>query len=824
MTSKYIKFGLRADKNLADLTVPTTALANLLDDISLKVNDQNVSTGFFVQDIEPIKGLRNTGLSDFTDENGRSNDLVNLNGTIVTFTNTSNSVLPVEPLVTLQDNISNFKSILGKPPWINGGDGLVCKFVGSDRIKSTALTPSITGNSANVSAISGLSASQLWTSSTTGNLTRLIGPVDFWNNGVFAFSAKLHPEMKDTYGLVQWTGYLSTRFNQNWGSTGLFIIEEDTVDDGTENNWTQLKSVFSASQTIDNLSFSSPSGGIVTMNFGSATSGGVPIRNYICTGMKFGSSSEYTVVGVNQAGKTATVESSSAISGTTHTFTFALGQDEVSTPVNFTSQKAGNRVRVRYTLWYPKINNGSAYRQKTFREVTSNSNRAPFSDFYKEFDRNQVFGPYTYKYFSDNKASELNQTSNSKLTVLDTISLLVDPPKALTDKVLYSTATGATPKTITVRDGFGKISASNFTGVSVGDWMAFERGGRMFAYQILDISGSDIAGNPYAYVKENFNQDTDNSNQKFSIGDTESVLFFKNLGLIGLFRLSSAGNSTGSLYQLYPQTSDTVNPNTTVFTDQIIMSINPNGTQGMPSKRVFSATGTSPRTVVINDYLSSGTSAFFASTSTNHFAAVYASRGLDDKASYLQCNGVYGREVNATAGSGQSQIELTTTEGVTIGDYVHFYGSGSAGGTGAVPGSPDFTNNKVGTTTTVQSINNSTKTITLTAPLTAAIPKARTIVFIKSTIGGNSNDPQSANKEFCVIPLNTAPPFEGTTIGLKTPSANANLVVVGLTFGTLKIQTPTSKLVAISGSPEENSSAYFPIKYGNSAIYKALIV
>jgi hypothetical protein len=119
----------------------------------------------------------------------------------------------------------------------------------------------------------------------------------------------------------------------------------------------------------------------------------------------------------------------------------------------------------------------------------------------------------------------------------------------------------------------------------------------------------------------------------------------------------------------------------------------------------------------------------------------------------------------------------------------------------------------------VQSINNSTKTITLTAPLTAAIPKARTIVFIKST-----NNPGSANKEFCVIPLNTAPPFEGTTIGLKTPSANANLVVVGLTFGTLKIQTPTSKLVAISGSPEENSSAYFPIKYGNSTIYKALIV
>jgi hypothetical protein len=124
----------------------------------------------------------------------------------------------------------------------------------------------------------------------------------------------------------------------------------------------------------------------------------------------------------------------------------------------------------------------------------------------------------------------------------------------------------------------------------------------------------------------------------------------------------------------------------------------------------------------------------------------------------------------------------------------------------------------------VQSINNSTKTITLTASLTAAIPKARTIVFIKSTIAGSSNDPQSNNKEFCVIPLNTAPPFEGTNIGLKTPSSNANLVVAGLTFGTLKIQTPTAKLDPISGSPAASSSEYFPIKYGNNTIYKALIV
>ena len=242
------------------------------------------------------------------------------------------------------------------------------------------------------------------------------------------------------------------------------------------------------------------------------------------------------------------------------------------------------------------------------------------------------------------------------------------------------------------------------------------------------------------------------------------------------------------------------------------MSIKADGTDGLQVKRVFGASGNGPRNITIADHLGNagGTN---LKNGNLQIGAVYASRGLDDKSSYLQCNGVYGREVASTASSGSNHITLTTSTGVTVGDYVHFYGTGPDGGTGAIPGSPDFSNTQSGSTTTVTSIAGNT--ITLSANLTAEIPSARTIVFI------NGSDPASDNKEFCVIPLNTAPPFEGTAVGLKTPSSFRDLTVEGLTFNSLKIHTPTGNVTAIT-PPLLDSQEYFPISYGGTT-YKALL-
>ena len=69
MTTKYLKFGLRADKNLADLTNPNSALSNVLDNLSSALDENGASTGFSVDDIKPTQGLRNTGLADSVNAN-----------------------------------------------------------------------------------------------------------------------------------------------------------------------------------------------------------------------------------------------------------------------------------------------------------------------------------------------------------------------------------------------------------------------------------------------------------------------------------------------------------------------------------------------------------------------------------------------------------------------------------------------------------------------------------------------------------------------------------------------------------------------------------
>jgi hypothetical protein len=50
-TTKYLKFGARADKNLADLSDPTQALDNILDDISSRVSDDGTPLGFTSTDL-----------------------------------------------------------------------------------------------------------------------------------------------------------------------------------------------------------------------------------------------------------------------------------------------------------------------------------------------------------------------------------------------------------------------------------------------------------------------------------------------------------------------------------------------------------------------------------------------------------------------------------------------------------------------------------------------------------------------------------------------------------------------------------------------------
>jgi len=831
MTTKYLKFGLRADKNLSDLTNPDSALSNVLDNISSARDEDGDSTGFTIEDIRPVKGLRNTGLSDSVNDAGQSSDLLALNDSVVKFTvgvgtsltttttdadgNVSTvpispgTNLPVQPTRTLQDHISNSKSVIGNPPWIDGGDGPIARFVTSDRINPVT-SVSTTGN-LSTNPIGSL-GNNLFSTSLVSDYRDMVYPVDFWNDGVFDFSAKLHPSFPDTYGLIQWIGYLSGDYAQEWESTGLFMIEEDVVDAGNDNNWTQLKSVFNFSQAITGITFT-VSSGVTTMDLTNASPTG---EKYVCVGMvarKPGQSynaalaAGQVVKSVDIIGKTCTVPVS-GYSGTV-TFDHSGGVDIVGSPIRFTPQKRGGRVRVRYTVWYPTITNdaagfgtgtptGANYVNKRFAEYTLDNDKLPFNRLYSTFDRNQVFGPFTYKYFEDGKAGFLNQLSTSPIRVNATLSMPYTIPKLHSEKLVSVTGanTSVTMKTVTMIDTFGKIGAANWTGCSVGDWITFKNGSTYYTYQLREISGSNPEGTVYyAYVKDTIKTDTG-----IAVNGTFSSMIWKNNGLVGVYKLSSSGGATGSLYSMSGEGPEP----SRVYEDMLLFGVADNGTSNSTTRRrtILSTIAGSQNNITVSGGNLSGPAG-------GSIVAVYASRGLDDKSSVLSCAGVYGREVAATT-TGNSVV-LTTSSGVSVGDFVQFDGR-LKDSSGNLIGTPVVTYG-----TTVASIVNGT-TITLTASVNGSLNAASTLVFCKNDPG---NVVATRNKEFCIIPLNTAPPFEGTELGLATPSSNKNLEVEGLSFGELALTLPTNHIVSISAPP--TSSKYFPIQTPSGTTYKILI-
>ena len=70
------------------------------------------------------------------------------------------------------------------------------------------------------------------------------------------------------------------------------------------------------------------------------------------------------------------------------------------------------------------------------------------------------------------------------------------------------------------------------------------------------------------------------------------------------------------------------------------------------------------------------------------------------------------------------------------------------------------------------------------------------------------------NKEYCVTPLNTAPPWAGTTEGLETTDSNPSIVAKELRFTDLTfLDVPTNQISDLSGTTLANG--YFDITYND---------
>lgn len=251
---------------------------------------------------------------------------------------------------------------------------------------------------------------------------------------------------------------------------------------------------------------------------------------------------------------------------------------------------------------------------------------------------------------------------------------------------------------------------------------------------------------------------------------SESVNFLDHRGFIGWFYATSSG--------------------TTVT----LANFNTNNLR----KNYIVITSTTTSTSFIHIASISSSSSFVTTTALaltgEQIIYVYSDRGLIDTSRDTACVGVFGQNLNVTASAGATTLTLISGVGVAAGQVVQYSGS--------IP---------TGTVVTGAYVPGST-TVPISNALTAEIKSPGIIVFAPSGT--------SVNKEGCVIPADTAPPFLGTTAGLSTNGNSiksaSSVTTLTVNAGKLVLTVPSNDVISLTTAQTTTSTFNRKIKVNNS--------
>jgi hypothetical protein len=700
MATKYQKFGLRADRNLTDLENRQEALANMLEGLAVD-ND-----GYYPGDLLVINGLRNTEVT--------ADDLVQVgnDNNLITYTpeDAPGENRAVQPLVRIIDRIENYKIITGTPNFVNGGDGPNSWFVPSNGITTDPITQASTG--ADILDI---------------NADGVIGPVDFWDNGVFKFGIKINDEFEDTYGGCQWEGWTSlTSFDIE--TTGLYIIEYDPYGTGYET----VASIYAEERDITYIS-SATTNGQTSMIVDEDQIRFISIGDWIEE-----NGQPVLIQSIDNDSGVVTFEgeiTSLNAAGGTATLTFEMSADPVrSRSISLRSTFTGDTFKMRITCWWSNRGDGDRLPFKDFEFYDIDSERYPFAYFYKEKPNTTEPELYTYAHFAKYKASPLAQESTVALESSETISIQYIPPVNVSDKIK-----------VTARDfefdGVGKFLGST-SNIEVGDYLVDNNDTK--AYQVFQIGSDSLWVNPTSWST---------NNPSVVPGDTATFDVVSHLGLIDIHDFNAGAGATINVLDSYISGS-----RFEVKSDYLMA-----GNSNTKFKRI---TSVDDNTQVVGSIDIHGVQESYL---TSSYVLVYANSGLKDLSSEVQCQGIFGKE--ATAQSTTNTLTVSDTNGISVGDYVQYLTGSSA-------------TNRLADNTQVTQINGNV--LSIDTNVIGTIEAGATLVFIPQSVftGGNM--------EYCVLPLNTAPPFAGTTDGLATTASFPNIKFNGVKFTNLKINNVTA--------------------------------
>jgi len=778
LTKIYKRVGIRRDRNFSDLSSASTSLENLLD----KLIDDTENT-FLATDLDAIKNIFAEGLT-----NG---DYLKIAGSSAKYTTSDGTELSFDPRITYQNRLDKIQIFSGIPR-LNGGNGLTANYFQNDQI----LFDEHANFEYNINNVndSGVSGGEVFGGSTSeGEL-----PSDnFWEEGDFAYTAKVHPQSAKTNSGVKWEGYfiprITGRVTFEIHCTGYYTAEFNKVgyeEDNDKSQTSASKALVQDGQVYDEyarvgISTSIPAiSGASGSNTITVDSAQVEKMNTIAINMVVVHSNIATgtmVETYNSADGVITLTppagTTNAVTGTitnqSVTFTRSLGDHVISrftTPALIAFQKY--RIRLRY-FHHKNFESKDIIREfdidYQLRDMSSdddlrfnvlypldyNFSDSVKGDFNNYFDNSVLFG-------GTNLVGIGNSTNSSEYVKVKSTTKL-----DVTYKPKQELGNGSNLSTGIVRNqvNFNITSGSSIIFVATGSDLT--TGIEIGNYVINDNIPNDtrvvsVQGNQFIVMDKNAT----------GSATGQQVKFINHRGLLKRVRVdANTGNNVINATTDYSFRAGTQNETTIASDaqkDMIVISANISNYKKIESLSVDGTAATLSGNVT---------------TAANEDVFVYQSRGLKDNSLQNFCdrfsNAPTVRCLISDIPEADSPLNVGTTS-FKVEDLNGISNNWEVQGAYFGPNG-----------TTISSIvddpnDSNFKTITLASGITRPLPDGAQFTAVEPA--KNTTDYQ-----LCCPPTDTSPPFEPTEDGLNTTSGykDFKLVEGNLIFDQLTLKDTT---------------------------------
>lgn len=594
-----------------------------------------------------------------------------------------------------------------------------------------------------------ISNNDIITKNSTGddlfnNSDDIIGPEYFWSDGSFIFNGFIKRDFNTQNGMIQWEGYFSPgqaliKNEISVSFNGLFLAEQNITD--TENGWETLTSIYSPQREITFDSANTETTNIIEIGNELKYVG---INDELIE-INGNPTQDTTIIDFNIDSQTITLSDSITINSGTNTLKFSYTPSPLTnliTEFRIKETFLGDKIKIRFTVWWDDINFTINQNEEPIKIVQFDTNyragfRIPFHFFYSQLNESAAKTD-TIEYYYNNHLSYAKSKTKSNITSNEIVKIDYQPP-LLVDEKYY----GQLNVSYEGKRKFTVTSGSLPSDLKRGDYIVLELTSDYAVFQISKIKNT----------KEFFVEESN-----VTEGSEFTCHFFDVSGLVGIYERVPIGTSSLEGFSLIaPDLFDIF----LVQKDQLIFAISQTSTSRLKSSTTSINTGV---------FTIDSTDSFGASI--GELVAIYQDAGLRDQSQIENCRDVIGKVLVQPVSANDDIIFLNDVNEIDISSdklYVQFSTAFEDG-------------------TEIIGVNSSNNSIEIFPPAKENINQDYTITI----------SPTTENREYCVLPLNTAPPFTGTETGLKTVDGLEILSCNILNFENLTLKETTSEEITNS--------------------------